>query len=196
MSFTTTPKKITEEIKNFCAKVNPKTSPFYVDVVPGPYSSIKNCFSNVREQVKTEGGKPVLGWTIWGWPNLIIEAEFHCVWENDDGETLDITPLLDKESQILFLPDGKISLDLALTKKVHNIRHVLTKDPLFKEYISICEKMNDIEDESDHAPVGSPLGFLQAKVQLAIWKKYVSKNDPCPCSSGKKFKKCCLNRTI
>jgi uncharacterized protein YecA (UPF0149 family) len=25
-------------------------------------------------------------------------------------------------------------------------------------------------------------------------KKQVGRNDPCPCGSGKKFKKCCLNK--
>ena len=37
--------------------------------------------------------------------------------------------------------------------------------------------------------------------QLHIWKggrvrrtKKIGRNDPCPCGSGKKFKKCCLNK--
>ena len=35
--------------------------------------------------------------------------------------------------------------------------------------------------------------FLQGEVK-AISQRVVGRNDPCPCGSGKKFKKCCLGQ--
>ncbi|MBV1910563.1 MAG: SEC-C domain-containing protein [Kangiellaceae bacterium] len=35
------------------------------------------------------------------------------------------------------------------------------------------------------------LDILQHKTQQAVSTKKASRNDPCPCDSGKKYKKCC-----
>jgi preprotein translocase subunit SecA len=39
----------------------------------------------------------------------------------------------------------------------------------------------------DDFPERKPAPFLRTE-------KQVGRNDPCPCGSGKKFKKCCMNR--
>ncbi|OPY74541.1 MAG: hypothetical protein A4E65_03816 [Syntrophorhabdus sp. PtaU1.Bin153] len=39
---------------------------------------------------------------------------------------------------------------------------------------------------------GSPNSLME---HAAKGKKKVGRNDPCPCGSGKKYKKCCLNKT-
>jgi uncharacterized protein YecA (UPF0149 family) len=39
----------------------------------------------------------------------------------------------------------------------------------------------------DEIPVGKPVSK-----ERDLYKD-VGRNDPCPCGSGKKFKKCCLN---
>ncbi len=37
--------------------------------------------------------------------------------------------------------------------------------------------------------------FLERKLTPFLrTEKQVGRNDPCPCGSGKKFKKCCMNR--
>jgi hypothetical protein len=41
--------------------------------------------------------------------------------------------------------------------------------------------------ERDDFPLSKPAPFVRTEEQ-------VGRNDPCPCGSGKKFKKCCLNR--
>ncbi|MEK6239616.1 MAG: SEC-C metal-binding domain-containing protein, partial [Planctomycetales bacterium] len=45
---------------------------------------------------------------------------------------------------------------------------------------------DDYDDDYDELPLHLPLAREQPKV---------GRNDPCPCGSGKKFKKCCLNKT-
>ena len=51
-------------------------------------------------------------------------------------------------------------------------------------------------------PVGSVLAEKQQSERLYPWNESdvafnpyrdVGRNDPCPCGSGKKYKKCCLN---
>jgi HEAT repeat protein len=45
------------------------------------------------------------------------------------------------------------------------------------------------------APAKEPGEFLEQKpVPFLRTKKQVGRNDPCPCGSGKKFKKCCMSR--
>ena len=52
------------------------------------------------------------------------------------------------------------------------------------EIISGEEYDNLSEDESKH--------FIEIEpTERQIWNKRVRTNDPCPCNSGKKFKKCC-----
>ena len=46
------------------------------------------------------------------------------------------------------------------------------------------------EDESDPLP---PLPTLEGPKPIMADPK-VGRNDPCPCGSGKKYKKCCMGR--
>ena len=57
------------------------------------------------------------------------------------------------------------------------------------------EKLNDIKDEKEknefikkHISMQIPPTIKQMK------KRKVGRNDPCPCGSEKKFKKCCLDK--
>ena len=35
---------------------------------------------------------------------------------------------------------------------------------------------------------------IQEEKEPVFIKKVVGRNDPCPCGSGKKYKKCCINK--
>lgn len=71
----------------------------------------QECHLNVRCHVKTHGGSVVNGWMIWDYePFTFAEAEFHCVWRSPAGLLVDLTPKVDGESEILFLPDPKTML--------------------------------------------------------------------------------------
>ena len=59
---------------------------------PLPEAEEMDCFVNVEQAIAKNGGRAVYGWAIWQVPGVYIEAEFHCVWENDAGEMLDVTP--------------------------------------------------------------------------------------------------------
>ena len=56
------------------------------------------------------------------------------------------------------------------------------------------ERMADFKNANiaafSHESAGlTPAAALQASATMS---KSVGRNDPCPCGSGKKFKKCCL----
>jgi len=49
------------------------------------------------------------------------------------------------------------------------------------------------EDFDRHNPVFADFGYLQPQVRK---HHKVGRNEPCPCGSGKKFKKCCIGKGI
>ncbi|WP_343523839.1 hypothetical protein [Pedobacter sp.] len=85
-----TPEKIEQEILDFLHRINSE-SPFYLDVVPDPRSTVNGCFDNVEAKIRQDGGTKIVGWQIWKTKHL-IEAEFHGVWKKPTGEIIDITP--------------------------------------------------------------------------------------------------------
>jgi hypothetical protein len=83
------------------------------------------------------GGKQHLGWAIWEWPKVLIEAEFHCIWESPGGELLDITPKDSPLDKILFLPDPKRKYGGV---QVDNIRKALARDKNIERFISLAHE--------------------------------------------------------
>ena len=53
---------------------------------------------------------------------------------------------------------------------------------------SIC-----VQHEIDHLN-GITIHDRENKTKPMVSQKKVGRNDPCPCGSGKKFKKCCINK--
>ena len=43
-----------------------------------------------------------MGWRIWEWYGVMIEAEFHTIWESSDGILHDITPAPQEIGRTLF----------------------------------------------------------------------------------------------
>ncbi|MBU1154564.1 MAG: SEC-C domain-containing protein [Proteobacteria bacterium] len=194
MSTTTTPRRITKEIETFCAEVNPSEYPSFVKVLPSPHSSLNECFHNVREQVRIKGGKPVYGWTIWEWPKVLLEAEFHCVWKSPYGELSDISPKTNNENEILFVRDDRKTFDFSNLNRVNSHRLALNSDPMIHDFIRTAESIDSITPSSG---MPDPPEFIVRKLyklKLQICKHYTNKNGPCICGSGKIFKKCCFNK--
>jgi len=59
-----------------------------------------------------------------------------------------------------------------------------TLEELKKRFIKKVKSVKDTDRIQDEAPVSQ---IVREKVKL-------SRNDPCPCGSGKKYKKCCLGK--
>lgn len=122
----TTPAQPTQAIRQFCQQIVPGEEARYVPVRPAPGARPSCCHINVAQQVTAADGRLQHGWTIWEEPGQLLTAEFHAVWESPTGEWVDITPHVDGERTILFLPDPQRKWEGWI---VPNWLHPLTNDP-------------------------------------------------------------------
>jgi hypothetical protein len=94
-----------EAVLRFCQGIS-KSDLISVSFRPVIGKPANECFSIVPEYIEKYGGSQVIGWAIWEWPGVLLEAEFHCVWKSPNGELIDISPKdLVGISDISFLPD-------------------------------------------------------------------------------------------
>jgi hypothetical protein len=115
---TITPPEIDEAVRIFCSEVAPGNEPIHVKVIPRRGAKQDECFPNVREAVRAQGGRIVYGWTIWVWPRVYFEAEHHAVWETPGGTLVDVTPKAAGEKRILFQPDPGRTYDFAAFRRI------------------------------------------------------------------------------
>ena len=107
-----------------------------------------DCFALVKEKIATHGGSMVLGWTIWEWPSVMIEAEFHAVWRSPEGELLDLNPRTAFLTHIVFLPDQNRQYE---GRQVDNYRKPWVNDQDLKRFIFIFRKQFEILNKGDLA---------------------------------------------
>lgn len=54
--------------------------------------------------------------------------------------------------------------------------------------------LDGVSDEyMRYADISEKLGFNRKQVPHRREEPKINRNEPCPCESGKKYKKCCLN---
>jgi hypothetical protein len=151
----TTPSHISADIRRLCRKIGDIGEPIFVDVSALPDSSGADCFIDVQKQVQAYGGSIQHGWTIWDWPGISVEGEFHAVWKKPDGQLLDITKKFDGETRILFAPDPTRVFS---NRRVDTVRMAVGKDPRIKEWFDIHERLQKIiGDMMRGVPFGTPL---------------------------------------
>jgi hypothetical protein len=185
----TTPSEITPLVRDFCASFT-HSDPEYVPVMPEGKPGY--CYPNVKAKVETEGGEIIYGRTIWLAEGL-IEAEWHTVWKKGD-KLVDITAKLDGEKRILFVRTDEVWDGVTVWP---NIRKVLVNNSALLELLAIQEEIerNSSRTNDGHIQydLGAALRRLMLKHQLPPTYR-VGRNDPCPCGSGRKFKRCCGSR--
>ena len=132
------PRPNKDYVKSFCKNIS-NNDPIIVPLRPLSGKPLNDCFSIVPEHVLSHGGKQAIGWTIWEWSPIYIEAEFHVVWKSKDGALIDIAPKPEDSSpdSILFLPDPKKQYR---GKQIDNIRQPLVNDFLVSEFLNAAKK--------------------------------------------------------
>ena len=88
--------------------------------------------------------------------------------------------------------DGKKKAKLG-TEKNPAVVHVKTKKRM-KEIAAIFEKHGwkyKIEMEKDKPEDITDLEILSNPPKTVVAEKKIGRNEPCPCGSGMKYKKCC-----
>ena len=149
------------ETKEFCQKIVPGIQPVLLHNDPFPGAEEMDCFFNVERAIEQHGGKAVYGWAIWQMTGVYIEAEFHCIWENDAGDMLYITPYPYRMDSILFLPDYT---RIYTGKQVDNIRQALVDDPDVIRWLYLARKRFEILNTGDLA---NQLGRIELPSKLA-----------------------------
>jgi hypothetical protein len=193
---TRTPPEITKKLIGLAAKVAPGQTPLYVPVHPDPSAQVNECFHNVEAKVQKDDGAIVYGWQLWEWPSVLVEAEFHAVWRSRDGLCIDITPKVDGEEKVLFVPDERRKYRGVPTD---NVRIALRDDPLIHHFIKISERIVKVMNRGERA---QQVGYVSVPADeiehLLIFQSLTGEmlrrglraHDDCLCGSGKKYKKC------
>ncbi len=194
-----TPNPDNEYVLQFCGEVAPGSLPVILEVIPSSGSPAKECYVVVEQKVIEAGGESVLGWIILEIPGLMIEATTHAVWRDKEGILHDIAPQAIVFDQHLFLPDPSLRYE---GSQLPNIRKALRDDPVVHRFIRSREMQFEVLNKGDRAnQVGEismdasewrPVQRAMQEADLAIINFKFGRNEPCPCGSGRKYKKCCL----
>lgn len=193
----TVPKGISDDIRRLLPKIDVSKEHRYVPCRPIPGAPQSECFPLVDARVGSEGGRRVLGWQIWQ-GQLLVEAEFHAVWESPAGELLDITPKPMAFSEILFVPDPNAIYE---GRQVNNIRINITENSLVDDFIAVHEAVFRIENKGERAFLrtlslvgreAKACRILNEAKPVLEWMAIHghTRNSPCPCSSGMKYRVC------
>ncbi len=175
-------------VKSFLGTIVKDTSPYYVPVQPAPFAEVNDCFGAVPKQVELHGGHQQIGWTIWMWPKVLVEAEFHSIWISPEGQPIDITPKGAEIPRILFCPDNHRQYRGC---QINNIRKPLQNRREIKRF---CELATLIHKELNKGDLAFYHGTIelsdqcrryraeQAELQLWLWRKY-GRTEPEPRAS-------------
>ena len=200
--YLTTPRVISDVIMELCRELVNNPKPRFMQVTPVEHAGANDCFPVIEQHVQEYGGSICYGWQIWEWPGEMVQAEFHAVWRDSDGELHDLTPKQVPVDRILFLPDPEEVYEVTL---INNVRRALSTGSDVEAFIKALdheyEFMNrgarinqhgEIILEGPDAREWSAIQQRKSDAQARIIARQPKpgRNDPCPCGSGKKFKKC------
>ena len=189
----TTPPRISEQIIVFCGEIDSSNESVHVPVRPSVGADFNECFRNVANHIADHAGEIQYGWIIWEKPNLWLNAEFHAVWVSPTGEFIDVTPKVDGEGSILFLPDSKRSFN---GPPVENRKKLLVDNELTRRWMWGEHNVSLIKEKHYQNGAVNHESF-QAERDEWLESNYstspkIGRNDSCLCGSGKKFKACCI----
>lgn len=193
------PRDLLPHVISFCSSISSDT-PVYLPIVSDADDLAKECIGNVDRRTVAEGGKAILGWRIHEWYGLMIEAEFHVIWEDKAGMLRDVTPTGIHCERALFLPDTNIEY---AERQINNVRYPLTPDPKIKEFIKVSDSIFGFYNRGKRANMYGEIRLTEreegelnqlksqkSKLFQEIMRSLPNRNDPCRCGFGKKYKKC------
>ena len=198
-----TPADLSDGLKTLIMQIAPGQLPVYIDAAPLPGEAANECFGLVNRCVREHGGEAVIGWSLWEFPTMFVEAEFHAVWRKSDGMLVDVSPRPSPTARALFLPDPTRQYE---GRSVDNVRVPIRQDPTLLEYLATfaakfeimnrgarADQRGEIHLIGDEAVEFKAIMTRQARLgaQLAGSFPAIGPYHPCPCGSGKKVKWCC-----
>jgi len=197
-----TPASLSTPLQELVRQIVPNETPIYVDVQAITHAPNDECFVLVPEQIKRNGGEAAIGWALWEWPSLFVEAEFHSVWRAPNGSLLDVTPKKSPTQKILFLPDPSRPYE---GRQVNNVRMPVSRSPAVLEFLRVSDAEYEFMNRGERAVQHGYIKVQGAEAQeyaeiqriktqcfleMLRLKPSVNAYDPCPCGSGQKVKWC------
>src|SRR5689334_2558330 len=86
------PRVIAPEIVAMAQQLADPSKLNFIDYVPRSDGELNDCFMVVEKHVTEHGGTSQIGWKLFEWPSLFLEAIFHAVWRSPSGVLIDVTP--------------------------------------------------------------------------------------------------------
>lgn len=195
----TSPTVIDDHTRRILAIINTGTDPVVLPIVAEKKASLGDCFFNVEDKIKKDGGSSCFGWAILQ-GGFIIEAEAHAVWKSPEGKLLDITPREPRfrSSTIMFVEDPNMVFKGRL---IDNRRLNMSDNPLIDHLIKIQETIVAIQipftqvfkgRQTQPAFVNKIVSNLQADCKnLSTFISVGGKlESPCFCNSRKPYSHC------
>ncbi|MCF6407208.1 hypothetical protein L3C95_30205 [Chitinophaga filiformis] len=134
----TSPIDITGPVRKLIDKIGSEYEHEIVPVKPDPAATLGNSYFNVQEKVARDGGNLVYGWAVW-LSDFICEGEHYAVWEDQEGNLIDITPPRVPLEKLLFIPDDRFIYE---GKHIGSIRSSVVDNPLV-DHIILLAGMKD-----------------------------------------------------
>jgi|GEM_PF-2512305 len=129
----TTPSDISDDILALCSDLT-GGRPQYIPVINDQYGLYRWCVDGVKEKISNDGGELVFGWTIWEWPNVLVNAGYHAIWKDSDQKLFDITPKPQDEKEILFLLDESKDQDFDFDQRPRSVLQKIYKTPYTDDF--------------------------------------------------------------
>lgn len=138
------------------------------------FSIAKQCYSNVEKKIKHDGGKIHYGWSVHFTDGIIVEAERHAVWENEEEDLICVTPHPSGFDEVIFLSDNTI-VDPKL--QIDNVRMNITNNPLVNDWIYLSDIIGVLfykyTDRLDDERVNVETPVLTVINQIEEWRGLV-----------------------
>ena len=101
-----------------------------------------------------------------------------------------------------IIPESNTEKTTVSTNKTQNVKTGTIMDGINNELEEITDSETTLDSNNslnkldvsslDAATIKRLMDYQNRKPSVREYKK-IGRNDPCPCGSGKKYKKCCLN---
>jgi hypothetical protein len=204
---TRTPQFVAGKVQELVSRIAPGSKPRFLNIDPEPSAEPNECFQNVRRKIAAGGGDALVGWALWEFPHVYVEAEFHCVYRPSNSKILrDITPSEDPGiTRRLFLPDPKATFPSEDAGTLtDSVRIAIADDPLVDDLFAMFSRkvqfLNSLPGFGEFALVGDQaeewenIEYEIAALCRQLALRHSPGSTPCFCGSGKRLDSCHLKQ--
>jgi len=179
---------------------------------PGIYTYAKSVIPDVIEQVDLHQGrrKEVTEWFIDVFDFYLKSSLDDNIIDSDviafiicgvaDLKLKELLPITKKVFDAQIVSTGisgsfsDIEKDIISNRNFHNEKELLTIFDRYKKINTIFENNKQPQNNGFFDPPYEKDDYEYEPPMTIIKEKKIGRNEPCPCGSGKKYKKCCLRK--